>query len=174
VRVPRDIPGVCFEVPFAIAFSSTRVTERTQTQGYISCQWQICPGEDALTRPVVRWFGAVSSNKAQTILKKRMCSFYQRCRMGFALTQLEAVAHRLPVIASRRCGEAVIDHENGVLLEERTAEAIEKALQLCLHNSDQLAQFSENAIVGERFSSSCLGANLYIHVKSSVAPVMVI
>ena len=79
---------------------------------------------------------------------------------GFALTQLEALAHRLPVIASRRCGEVVIDRMNGLLLEEPTAEAIEEALRSCLHNPDQLAQFSENATVGERFTLSCLGAQL--------------
>jgi Glycosyltransferase len=80
--------------------------------------------------------------------------------MGFALTQLEAIAHRLPVIASRRCGEVVVDHVNGLLLEERTAAGIEEALRSCLHNPDQLAQFSENATVGGRFSLSCLGAQL--------------
>jgi len=79
---------------------------------------------------------------------------------GFALTQLEALAHRLPVVASRRCGDVVIDRVNGVLLEEPTADAIEEALRFCLDNPDKLAQFSENATVGERFSLSCLGAEL--------------
>ena len=79
---------------------------------------------------------------------------------GFALTQLEALAHRLPVIASRQCGEVVIDRVNGLLLEEPTAAAIEEALRFCLQNPDQLAQFSENATVGERFSLSFLGAQL--------------
>jgi len=80
--------------------------------------------------------------------------------MGFALTQLEAIAHRLPAIVSRRCGEVVTDRVNGLLLEEPTTAGIEEALLFCLHNPDQLAQFSENATVSERFSLSCLGANL--------------
>jgi glycosyltransferase involved in cell wall biosynthesis len=79
---------------------------------------------------------------------------------GFGLTQLEALAHRLPVIASRRCGEVVTDGVNGLLLDEPTTAAIEEALLSCLHNPDQLAQFSKNATVGERFSLSCLGAEL--------------
>jgi hypothetical protein len=64
------------------------------------------------------------------------------------------------VIASRRCGEVVIDRVNGLLLEEPTAAAIEEALRSCLHNPDQLAHFSTNATVGERFRLSFLGAEL--------------
>ena len=64
------------------------------------------------------------------------------------------------MIASRRCGEVVRDGINGIVLEEPTPDAIVEALQFCLKNPDQLAQFSENATVGERFSLSCLGAQL--------------
>jgi hypothetical protein len=64
------------------------------------------------------------------------------------------------VIASQTCGEAVIGWVNGVLLEEPTAEVIGEAVGFFLANSDQLAQFSENATVGERFSLSNLGAKL--------------
>ena len=46
----------------------------------------------------------------------------------------------------------VIDRVNGLLLEEPTEAAIEEALRSCLHNPGQLAQFSENATVSERFS----------------------
>jgi len=64
------------------------------------------------------------------------------------------------VIASRQCGEVVTDGVNGLLLDEPTTAAIEEALLSCLHNPGQLAQFSKNATVGERFSLSCLGAEL--------------
>lgn len=47
---------------------------------------------------------------------------------GFGLTQLEAQAHGLPVIASRRCGDVVRDGVAGVLLDEVTPEAISGAL----------------------------------------------
>src|SRR5262249_2058428 len=79
---------------------------------------------------------------------------------GFALTQLEAQTHGLPVIASRCCGEVVRDRINGIVLEEPTPDAIVAALQFCLGNPDRLAQFSENTTISERFSLSCLGARL--------------
>jgi glycosyltransferase involved in cell wall biosynthesis len=79
---------------------------------------------------------------------------------GFGLTQLEAIAQRLPLIASRRCGEVVVNRVNGLLLEEPTEASIEEALLWCLRNPDQLAHFSENATVSEQFSLPYLGAQL--------------
>lgn len=47
---------------------------------------------------------------------------------GFALTQLEAQAHGLPVIASRNCGDVVRDGENGLLLPEVSSAALVAAI----------------------------------------------
>ena len=51
---------------------------------------------------------------------------------GFGLTQLEAQAWKLPVIASRYCGDVVRDGFNGVVLEEVSARAIADVLVRCL------------------------------------------
>ncbi len=47
---------------------------------------------------------------------------------GFGLTQLEAQSWKLPVIASRHCGEVVRDGVNGVILEEVSGQAIADVL----------------------------------------------
>jgi len=121
---------------------------------------QINIPEDLRSNQKLRWFGPVARNKVHNYYEQADVFILPTLSDGFALSQLEALAHRLPVIASRQCGEVVIDHVNGLLLEEPTGAAIEEALRSCLHNPDQLAQFSENATVGERFSLSCLGAQL--------------
>jgi glycosyltransferase involved in cell wall biosynthesis len=121
---------------------------------------QVTIPEDLRSNQRLRWFGPVARNKVRDYYEQADVFILPTLSDGFGLTQLEALAHRLPLIASRRCGEVVIDHVNGLLLEEPTAAAIEEALRFCLRNPDQLAQFSENATVGERFSLSCLGANL--------------
>lgn len=108
----------------------------------------------------IRWVGPVARNKVRNYYEQADVFILPTLSDGFGLTQLEALAHRLPVIASRRCGEVVIDSVNGLLLEEPTAAAIEEALRFCLDNPDQLAQFSENATVGERFGLSFLGTQL--------------
>jgi glycosyltransferase involved in cell wall biosynthesis len=108
----------------------------------------------------IRWVGPVAPKNIQHYYEQADVFILPTLSDGFALTQLEALAHRLPVIASRRCGDVVIDRVNGLLLEEPTAEAIQEALRSCLDNPDQLAQFSQNATIGERFSLSCLGTSL--------------
>jgi glycosyltransferase involved in cell wall biosynthesis len=124
---------------------------------------QITIPEDLRSNRKIRWLGSVPRNKVQNYYEQADVFILPTLSDGFALSQLEAIAYRLPLIASRRCGEVVIDRVNGLLLDEPTAAAIEEALQFCLHNPNQLAQFSKNATVGERFSLSCLGANLCTH-----------
>jgi glycosyltransferase involved in cell wall biosynthesis len=121
---------------------------------------QITIPEDLRSNRKIRWLGPVTRNKVRNYYEQADVFILPTLSDGFALTQLEAIAHRLPAIVSRRCGEVVTDRVNGLLLEEPTTAAIEEALLFCLHNPDQLAQFSENATVSERFSLSCLGANL--------------
>jgi glycosyltransferase involved in cell wall biosynthesis len=121
---------------------------------------QCRPPEQLRRLKNVRWLGRVAHPNAAQYYRDADIFILPTLSDGFALTQLEAQAHGLPVIASRRCGEVVRDGINGIVLEEPTPDAIVAALQLCLRNPDQLAQFSENATVDERFSLSCLGAKL--------------
>jgi glycosyltransferase involved in cell wall biosynthesis len=121
---------------------------------------QITIPEDLRSNQKIRWFGPVARNSVRNYYDLADVFILPTLSDGFGLTQLEALAHRLPVIASRQCGEVVIDRVNGLLLEEPTAAAIEEALRSCLQNPDQLAQFSGNATIGERFSLSFLGAQL--------------
>src|SRR5439155_1356081 len=127
--------------------------------GARSWSWRI-KLSSTLIGPEQRWFGRVAQANAAQYYRDADIFILPTLSDGFALTQLEAQAHGLPVIASRRCGEMVRDSINGIVLEESTPDAIVEALQFCLRNPDQLAQFSENATIGERFSLSCLGATL--------------
>jgi glycosyltransferase involved in cell wall biosynthesis len=121
---------------------------------------QITIPEDLRSNRKIRWVGPVTRSNFRNYYDQSDVFILPTLSDGFALTQLEALAHRVPVIASRQCGEVVIDQVNGLLLEQPTAEAIEEALRSCLHNPDRLAQFSDNATVGERFNLSFLGTQL--------------
>jgi glycosyltransferase involved in cell wall biosynthesis len=61
---------------------------------------------------------------------------------GFAITQLEAQARRLPVIASRHCAAVVRDGENGRLLAEVSPEAIAECLREILAEPAALRAWS--------------------------------
>lgn len=68
---------------------------------------------------------------------------------GFAITQLEALARRVPVIVSDRCARVVRHRENGWVLDEVTPEAIQNGLRHVLSDPKELARWSSNAVVPE-------------------------
>ena len=68
---------------------------------------------------------------------------------GFAITQLEALARRVPVIVSDRCARVVRHRENGWVLDEVSSEAIQNGLRHVLSDPKELAKWSSNAEVPE-------------------------
>lgn len=64
---------------------------------------------------------------------------------GFAITQLEARAHGLPVIASRHCGPVVRDGVDGLILPAVTGEAIADCLRGLVREPDRLARMQAQA-----------------------------
>jgi glycosyltransferase involved in cell wall biosynthesis len=151
---------ICLRKGVARLLKAARLFQSQPVEFLMVGPIQITIPEDLRANREIRWLGPVTRNKVQNYYGQADVFILPTLSDGFALSQLEAIAHRLPVIASRRCGEVVIDRVNGLLLEEPTAAAIEEALQFCLQNPDQLAQFSENATVSERFSLSYFGARL--------------
>jgi glycosyltransferase involved in cell wall biosynthesis len=80
---------------------------------------------------------------------------------GFALTQLEAMAHGLPVIATPNCGEVVTDGVDGLIVPASDSNALAEALQLLIQDPERLRSMS--AATGakvEQFSLGRLGENL--------------
>jgi glycosyltransferase involved in cell wall biosynthesis len=74
---------------------------------------------------------------------------------GFGLTQLEAMAWRLPVIASKNCGNVVKHRISGLLINEVTPEAIAESIEWCIVNPKKLSLMSTNAAsIGEEFGTS--------------------
>lgn len=72
---------------------------------------------------------------------------------GFALTQIEAQARGLPVIASRRCGDVVCDGTNGLLLSAPSSADIAEAIRHYLHQPAKLKLHSDASMhSAERFS----------------------
>jgi glycosyltransferase involved in cell wall biosynthesis len=79
---------------------------------------------------------------------------------GFGLTQLEAQSWKLPVIASRYCGEVVRDGFNGVLLDEVSGESIAEVLREFLEAPHTLSAMSVRSSVDDRFSLKALASSL--------------
>jgi len=80
---------------------------------------------------------------------------------GFALTQLEAMAHGLPVIATPNCGEVVTDGVDGLIVPGSDSNALAEAFQLLIQDPEKLSAMSAATWRKlEQFSLSKLADNL--------------
>lgn len=80
--------------------------------------------------PHVKWVGVVPRSEVGKFYQAADLFILPTLSDGYALTQLEALAHGLPVLASRHCGEAVIHGGNGWLLSDLEPATIAEALRV--------------------------------------------
>jgi glycosyltransferase involved in cell wall biosynthesis len=69
---------------------------------------------------------------------------------GFAITQIEAMAHGLPVIATSHCGEVVEAGRSGLIVPARDPQAIAEAVRAFIDGSMDLEAASAAAIARAR------------------------
>jgi len=110
--------------------------------------------------PQVRWFGVAPRAEVASYYRDADVFIFPTLSDGFGLTQLEAQSWKLPVVASRYCGEVVRDGFSGVILEEVTGQAIAGALLRLLRAPETLSAMSVRSGVEERFSLKMLAESL--------------
>ena len=76
----------------------------------------------------VTWVGSVPRSEVGKYYAEADLFILPTLSDGYALTQLEALARGLPVMASQHCGAAVIHGENGVILDGLEPSQIAEAL----------------------------------------------
>jgi glycosyltransferase involved in cell wall biosynthesis len=110
--------------------------------------------------PQVRWFSVAPRAQVESYYRDADVFILPTLSDGFGLTQLEAQAWKLPVIASRYCGEVVRDGVNGVVLEEVSGVAIAEVIRGLLRSPDRLSVMSDGSGIEERFSLGMLARRL--------------
>lgn len=80
-------------------------------------------------RPNIRWLGPQPRSAVAALYRAADAMILPTLSDGFALTQLEALAHGCPVIASRHCGEVVTPGLNGWLLEDLEPSTLAACIQ---------------------------------------------
>ncbi|MFP5270572.1 glycosyltransferase family 4 protein [Coleofasciculus sp.] len=110
----------------------------------------------------IKWIGAISRSQTANYYQLADVFLFPTLSDGFGLVQLEAQAWKLPIIASRFCGEVVKDQVNGIILPEVTGEAIALAIEFCLRNPQKLQAFTRSATDISKFNLS----PLYNHLQS--------
>ncbi|MCM0594232.1 MAG: glycosyltransferase family 4 protein [Gloeotrichia echinulata DEX184] len=94
------------------------------------------------THPQIRWVGHVNRSETAEYYQMADVFLFPTLSDGFGLTQLEAQAWKLPIIASRHCGEVVVDGVNGWILEQVSGEAIAILIHSILRQPTQLPYLS--------------------------------
>jgi len=120
---------------------------------------QITVPEKLKLHPQIRWFGVAPRGAVESYYRDADVFILPTLSDGFGLTQLEAQAWRLPVIASRYCGEVVRDGINGVVLEEVSELAIAEVIGGFLKEPEKLGGMSAKAEI-ESFSLTRLASEL--------------
>lgn len=110
--------------------------------------------------PGVFFHGPVPQSRAQELYRDCDVFLLPTHSDGFAITQLEAAAHRLPIIASRYCASVVEQDKNGLLLDEVTPNAIAQAIQTCLNSPASLTRWAEHDLVWSEYSLDTLAERL--------------
>jgi glycosyltransferase involved in cell wall biosynthesis len=108
----------------------------------------------------VKWFGPVTRNQVAGFYRNADLFILPTLSDGFAITQLEAQAHGLPVIASKNCGEVVENGVNGILLDEPSVACIAAALHDCIRSPDRLGKLASTSRVRDKFAIQALAHQL--------------
>jgi glycosyltransferase involved in cell wall biosynthesis len=104
---------------------------------------------DAVVRsfpPNMELMGRLTRDETDEVYRRAHVFVLPTLSDGFAITQLEAMAHGLPVIATPNCGEVVTDGSDGLIVPIRDAEALADALITLNRDRERLRSMSQAAL----------------------------
>jgi glycosyltransferase involved in cell wall biosynthesis len=127
----------------------------------------ILAGPMGISRKVVHTFpanvkaiGRVTRDQLSTIYQQGHVFVLPTISDGFAITQLEAMAHGLPVIATPNCGRVVTDGFDGLVVPARDGAALANALARLNADRPLITEMSRNAV--ETVKRYDLPSNAYL------------
>jgi len=113
--------------------------------------------------------GPVSRNRTGEFYRAADLFVLPTLSDGFALTQLEAMAYGLPVIATPNCGEVVSDGVDGLIVPASDANALGESFQLLLQDPEKFQVMSDATRAKlDQFTLARLGDNL-VNLEKSLA-----
>ncbi len=117
--------------------------------------------------PNVEFVGPVSRMRTRELYLQSDLFVLPTMSDGFAMTQLEAMAHGLPVIATRNCGEVVTDGADGLLFAAGDSQALAAAIVRLHDDRALLHEMSIRALEKSKlFSLDRIGELLEGHVAT--------
>lgn len=117
---------------------AARLLEREKIHFDVVGPINILPGAVKAAPANMTFHGPVSRDRTAEWYRQSDVFVLPTLSDGFALTQLEAMAHGLPVIATPNCGEVVTDGVDGFIVPPRDAVALAKAIHRFLAEPELL------------------------------------
>ena len=96
--------------------------------------------------PNVEYDGIITRNETNTYYKEADVFLFPTFSDGFGLTQLEAMAWQLPVVATNNCGDVVNHTQNGWLLENIDADSLVVLLKKLIEKPELIKSCSEHCL----------------------------
>lgn len=96
--------------------------------------------------PNLTFTGRITRDRVSDLYREADIFVLPTLSDGFAITQLEAMAHGVPVIATPNCGRVVTDGEDGLIVPPRDPDKLADALAWCLENRRRLDEMRQNAL----------------------------
>ena len=118
--------------------------------------------------PQLKWLGSVPRCQVHQYYQQADIFLFPTHSDGFGLTQLEAQAWQLPIIASFHCGEVVRHMQNGMVLPYISGKSIADALLTCLGHPHLLKQWAQQATNMDTYSLSQLAETLNVIAHANV------
>ena len=110
----------------------------------------ISPKAIAAAPANVEFVGRVTRDRAADAYRSADLFVLPTLSDGFALTQLEAMAHGLPVVATPNCGAVVEPGRDGLIVPAGDAAALADAIASLESNRERLADMGRNSFVKSR------------------------
>lgn len=96
--------------------------------------------------PNIRVLGRVTRDQLSHVYQQGHVFVLPTISDGFAITQLEAMAHGLPVVTTPNCGRVVTDGRDGLIVPARDGAALAAALMRLNSDRRLLMEMSRNAL----------------------------
>jgi glycosyltransferase involved in cell wall biosynthesis len=106
--------------------------------------------------PNVRILGPVDKLTAKKLYSDSDVFLFSTLSDGFGLTQLEALGHGLPVIASKYCGQVVQHQVSGLILPEVSPLCLAEYIMFLVRDRDLLERLKLNARIPDMCQTSSL------------------
>ena len=150
----------------ALVFEAIRLLRDEPVEFRVVGEIQLVVPDDLMRNRIVEFVGPVPRDEVTQHYEWADIFLFPTFSDGFGITQLEAQAFRLPVIASRFCGDVVEHGRNGLLLDQLNTETIVDAIRYLLRLPSEIEKMSAASGLDERFSIDWLGSQLKALVES--------